>query len=1569
MNNYNGRKIFSNLEKKPDMNDMLKIKKSRAEKIFAFDPSGENNNIITNDKYMNNVNRNIDVGNEKMYSYNMKDINKKHLLKNDTYNNNNDFNNNDFNKQIYYDKHNGNEKNYMKIKNMNDNKNNYVDKNYFDENNIIKDRSKFRRLETFNENDKINNACAYNDVNDNINDNTNNNINNNTNNNNNNNNNQNSNIQQNYNEYKITNNNVEAYPNNVKLNYEYNKKNNENYHSYDNYEKYKNFNQRNVGYTKNNEPNMNFKYSRINRINGNYISPTDSRSIMISKKMSSTFHMRDKMNAPVAYDLNDNEDNMNNINNMNTLNSNNNNNNSGIIKDDTNKSINNNIANVDLLKNDSVTKDSLNNDEFLENNMEKHDMALNTNNEFGRNKNMNKKNMMMNQNNLYIPHDKQIGSVVKYIVDDKNTNMDEEKISSNHMMKYHNYVNHNKERANITNNNNMNNNMNNNNNVADNEGNRKKEYHNFSLSTIDSTYSNQNNLEKKFGSKFIDPHHHNVRKEAVMDAPSQNNIDYMDEKKKLVHIEKIENKYNMMTNDTNNSDIKNNDTKKIKNNNNINNSSIAGGVMGIDKNNGNLVAMEYAHLSEYEYENAIKKNYKQSFKKDHMIHMDKHRYIDKGDVGVVMSKNYEYNKKEGTKKIMPQEYVNDINDNIHITNNIPYGIRKEILINDNNNNNNNNNNNKLQQDKIIINNMMRDNKGNMNKNLPHFGSSPKYDESQLRRQAIKNADKMDMNYKNKNTINYDNNDMMVIKYNNSNEEVHGMYQLDEAYENNNLYDNMKGDVNMDKQYIMRNEKNLYNKKVNFKFMNDRNMKRACHENLINPLKEGYKNNDYSAYAYKNYPSELYSNMDNTPERHEAYDAYRGDLYLNAQYSDMEKHEDMRNYQNGYPYDTQNEKGALTIIRLPAENKKQVKKKKKKSVEDSRKSLVDMYSSAIPISDNVDPNVLKALSKNENLDEKVYALIPKSVVEINEFDEITHVTLKSPSPLFVNQNMNVKQHIVTTNYYKHEDIPNIASCVVPLSDESLKESLEKSKESLSGGENDKNLKSIIRGNSLRNKNGSSLSVKFRLSDNEEKNMQTEKDDSVEKMKELNKKIEEHILSDELKNLKIDRDVTERKRASIFDDSKAKPRNEKKNETNNKIVLDSNKVKKATEIKLKKIQHVTGLLEKYDIPNPFEKYYKDSIDYSQLMGQNNNAKLLNLALTVSNNYYKFIVKSLERAEIKEVFNEKRKKMMLKLIALLGNQINNEIKKKFFEANAMEPSKEEELKKEYDVKSKMSDKEKEIKIEEHNLICQYWEKQSECMSMLIDEWNKISDILESINIDPNNIMSSLLSLYGEKTVNDFHLSLEEIKKANVELNVNTDDITIPEINDAEINKFDPSNMTILNLIEDINWDMDLEYSINQIREDWKNENKQNKKIIQKKIIEGIKHRIGLLDYLNKVEINLNAFAKIIEGRMISNDDVKSQLLSMQDMSEEGLLSKLLENLKCNKMDINAESFKTPTSFFVSHHLPMTVCSYSDNSNIDELKDMNETNSNGDIKDDEKKIPDENDAIDNENKNEEKD
>lgn len=161
-----------------------------------------------------------------------------------------------------------------------------------------------------------------------------------------------------------------------------------------------------------------------------------------------------------------------------------------------------------------------------------------------------------------------------------------------------------------------------------------------------------------------------------------------------------------------------------------------------------------------------------------------------------------------------------------------------------------------------------------------------------------------------------------------------------------------------------------------------------------------------------------------------------------------------------------------------------------------------------------------------------------------------------------------------------------------------------------------LKSIIRGISMRNKTGSSLNVKFKLSQNDYDNKSVNKNENNNEdcYTELNKKIENHILSEELKNLKIDKKITERKRASIFDETKIKTKPEKKNDVNNKMVLDSNKVKNATEIKLKKIQYVTGLLEKYNIPNPFDKYVKEPIDYSQLEGQTNNAKLFNLALKV-------------------------------------------------------------------------------------------------------------------------------------------------------------------------------------------------------------------------------------------------------------------------------------------------------------------------------------------------------------------
>lgn len=54
----------------------------------------------------------------------------------------------------------------------------------------------------------------------------------------------------------------------------------------------------------------------------------------------------------------------------------------------------------------------------------------------------------------------------------------------------------------------------------------------------------------------------------------------------------------------------------------------------------------------------------------------------------------------------------------------------------------------------------------------------------------------------------------------------------------------------------------------------------------------------------------------------------------------------------------------------------------------------------------------------------------------------------------------------------------------------------------------------------------------------------------------------------------------------------------------------------------------------------------------------------------------MRSMEQAEVKEVFNEKRKKMILKLIALLGGQIHSEIKKVFAHENVPFPLKETKL-----------------------------------------------------------------------------------------------------------------------------------------------------------------------------------------------------------------------------------------------------------------------------------------------------
>ncbi|CAD2088975.1 conserved Plasmodium protein, unknown function [Plasmodium vinckei lentum] len=1030
-------------------------------------------------------------------------------------------------------------------------------------------------------------------------------------------------------------------------------------------------------------------------------------------------------------------------------------------------------------------------------------------------------------------------------------------------------------------------------NGVDKDGNRKKEYHTFSFSTIDSNCSNKNILEKKMAKRFLGEH--------LIGGPENSKENMNDEKKK-----------NIGTNEN-----KNDGDMYIGQHNNT--------VNCVNDNDGNGLGEYNKQFSEYNHNNENAGNNNISGNEDNMGNtkfgentknssMNRNGYMFKENVN-----NSRINKNAN--------YVDIDHKNTSNFKNYDYNVNDNITPDFDKHQQNMGYENKMQKGNH---NLMHNNNRNMKrpniKNINQYNAL-KYDDRKELRKFSKNVD---MKHINKNGMNYNN----VM----SDDEYRG-YHLSDSYENT------IDDINMDpNEYNIRPEKSYYNN-MNYKYNQERNIKRNCYEPIDN-----YKNS-YLPNNHKKYLPELYDNMDNTPER-PLYDDYRNDEYIRYNGG---KQDEMRKYRRSHSYDSLNaNKDALTIIRLPAEKKKQVKKKKK-SIIGNEASLVEMYSTAIPISEKLDPYALKALSKNENLREKVYALIPKSVVEITEHDDITHVTLQSPSSLFVNQNKNIKHHIITTNFNQNTaDVPSIATCAVGGSADSIKESLEKSKDSLSSEENDKNLKSIIRGISMRNKTGSSLNVKFKLSQNDydnksgnknENNSDEHKYNNEDCYTELNKKIEDHILSEELKNLKIDKKITERKRASIFDETKIKTKSEKKNDINNKMVLDSSKVKNATEIKLKKIQYVTGLLEKYNIPNPFDKYVKEPIDYSQLEGQTNNAKLFNLALRVSDNYFKYIMRSMEEAEIKEVFNEKRKKMILKLIALLGGQIHSEIKKVFSQENVPFPLKEEKLKKEEKEKPKISAKEKEIKIEEHNLMCKYWTKQSECMSLLINEWNKISEILESINVDPNNMINSLISIYGEQAVRSFNLSVEELKNSNIELDVNIDDIPIPDIGDNNENKFDSSNMTILNLIQDIKWDMDIEYSLNQIREDWKTENLQTKRVVQKKVIEGIKHRIGLLDYLNKAEMNLNAFSKIIEERLISNDDVKSQLRSMQNVSENMVLSKLLENLEYNTMDINPDAFKTPTSFFVSHHLPMTIMQNNNKSNTDETLDNQQNNTNSNL------------------------
>ncbi|CAA9988542.1 conserved Plasmodium protein, unknown function [Plasmodium knowlesi strain H] len=1524
MHNPN-RKNFSNIQKKKNVNYIFQIRKDRSDQTpytHTTYSSGNHSNSMVNPKFPTNGNRRKEMNDETIYGYSNNEVknkilDKENMIKNKVYNNASS----SLKKKNYYEKlnaTNNEEKEFVKQKNAVLSEHigkNYIDKEYGDNNNLTKDRSKFRRIGYCNEENNLKTNSAYDDVNNavasksgvvNV-----------------------SGIapHRRFNDLKAGpggsggNNNEEAM-NNAKggaAEGVHNQKQN-----------FDHFGKKNLMYIKsNNDNNANYNYSKMNRNQNKYgntnfrdhpqgttpvgTTGVATQGVAPQRPLQSISYMgRDKL-----YQKNEREHN-------------------------TNSNMNNVMGGKGSYKNDTLgPKDKiLNEDKFIENNkMSDNDVGTGLgHNEFQRNKNVpNNKGGMMNGKNIYkkvTNHSKHNGDMV----------VDHERATTNYTLKQYNpnmrrniYTNYPHPSKNEKN-------MPQHKYTVDKDGGRKKEHQNFSLSTIDSNYSHQNTFDKKFGSKFVDPHIMD-RMEGIKENPADFNA-------RLGEIKGDGKKY-----------------PKSSTNNNENgmNASDRGVPLGGNEEDEYVDTSEYNKIPQLvgvaNTNNCVNNstggnNAKQSFRNDagsvppngngNATLSEKQRLFDRAEMNAP-SKSYEYNTVDSG-KISP-EFGNEN------TNRVICEGRGGNVDNANDVASNVSAVNVSTVNLASANRMSKGNVGNgthhmRDKTLPQsvnpYGSSPKYEGA---KHVRKRSNNMQGTYKG----------LKGTKYDPENDEDYQRYPSSEDYNNNSKHvnnffyenvndnedelmsENAKEDVDLgEKDYNRRREQNYANRNMNYKYYPERTMKRLHHDTMVNYPKDSKKRGSYGT-GFKTYSGEYYPEDECMPQMNPAYEEYPEDDYPDASYSDMENPEDTQNYQRSYSHDSKSEKGALTIIRLPAENKKQVKKKKKNIVSYG-KSLVEMYSTAIPINEQVDPYALKALSKNENLNEKIYALIPKSVVEVSEYDDVTHVTLQSASPLFVNQNDNVKQHIITsTNYQKSDDIPNIASCVVPESDESLKESLEKSKESLSGGENDKNLKSIIRGTSLRNKSGSSLSVKFMLSQgkNENKSKSLKGEDSE---MELNKKIEDHILSEELRNLKIDKTITEKKRASIFHEPKTRLRQEKKNEPNNKVVLDSNKVKNATEIKLKKIQHVTGLLEKYDIPNPFESYTMDPIDYSQLAGKNNSAKLMSLAHMVSNNYYKYILKSMEKEEIKEVFNEKRKKMILKLIALLGNQINSEIKKKFSEANAVDTSKESELKKEDNVKPKMSPKEREIKVEEHNLICQYWEKQSECMSMLIKEWNKICEILESINVDPNNMVSSLISLYGEKTVSDFHLSFDQIKESNIELDVNVDDISIPNIGESPKNKFDPSGLTVASLIQDMKWDVDLEFSLNQIREEWKNENKQNKKLIQKKIVEGIKHRIGLLDYLNNVEVNLNAFAKIIEGRMISNDDVKSQLRSMQDLNEDGILSKLLENLECNKMDINADSFRTPTSFFVSHHLPMTMCSLSDKSKMDDVQEGEENGSSGD-------------------------
>ncbi|SBS98987.1 hypothetical protein PMALA_066490, partial [Plasmodium malariae] len=645
MHNYN-RSILEKIEKKKDLNDILQIKKSRAEKTFCFKDNIDNNSRIVED-FPISGNRRKEMNDEKIYGYkrinnkevNNKIIEKENMLKSKLYNNSSNLK-----KKVYYDKlnvTNNNEKEYMKKKNtiLNANlNNNYVEKTYFDDYNLVKDRSKFKRLGHFKEENNLSANCAYDDVNNagsSMNNNTNININDNI-------------VSCNnvscnnvsYNDISgndvngnevsgndVNGNNVSG--NNIHVNFNKGKMEPSNNEMMMN----------NIKYGKKNDYITNSNYNKFGKSQNKYIH-TDYKDHVMAGGVTpgttigapSSYIQRDKM-----YHRNVNE-----------------------MKN--NPNIVNNVSNKEIFKNDViVSNDNQINEEFMEhNNMNDGMLANNVNNEFQRGKNLPKgmvhpksctflakeqiitlssktggsNNNKISCNNYSSNNNNIISS--KYNDD---TMMDDERDNNNHSSKYHNSS---MKRDMYTNYAVGKNDLNEppNKNIVDIDSNRKKEYHNFSISTIDSNYSNKNVYEKKIPSKYLGPH---------LMQRHENSKDIIEEKSMP------------------------NDDGKIYPASHINPLE-----RNVPNMPNNIVLPEYGHTSEYDYINPAKNNkgsnnnMKYTFRKDGNLHpSDKQRYLERDEIED-MSKNFEYNKNDTTE--VSQEFVNDN------MNKISHDKRKENFI-------------------------------------------------------------------------------------------------------------------------------------------------------------------------------------------------------------------------------------------------------------------------------------------------------------------------------------------------------------------------------------------------------------------------------------------------------------------------------------------------------------------------------------------------------------------------------------------------------------------------------------------------------------------------------------------------------------------------------------------------------------------------------------------------------------------------------------------------------------------------------------------------------------------------